>query len=194
VLAEAETTAAADGWVRLRDTLGPDDSHEDGTTRTKRRKTTLGDEDDEEQVDAGTDGASRAGKGLHRRATLMLSCCVARGVGGGGQPTCRALSGSSCRSSNGLLPSSETCWRRSPGRWVEVGSRSPRRPSHRSPWLTTPVCAEVRAKARPENSLLQEDLEFDQLTAPGREIPTLQRKAGAPACGAELLVHPQRRR
>jgi hypothetical protein len=74
VLAEAETTAAADGGVRLRDTLGPDDSHEDGTTRTKRRKTTLGDEDDEEQAhdtdgNAVRDGSGADGTRATRRAT-----------------------------------------------------------------------------------------------------------------------------
>ena len=36
--AKEETMAAADGWVRLHDTLGPDDSHESGTTQAKRQQ------------------------------------------------------------------------------------------------------------------------------------------------------------
>jgi hypothetical protein len=72
--AKAETMAAADGWVRLRDTLGPDDSHEDGTTRAKRQKTTLEDEDDEEQAhdtdgDAVRDGSGAGGTRATLRAT-----------------------------------------------------------------------------------------------------------------------------
>jgi hypothetical protein len=74
VLAEAETTATADGWVRKRDTLGPDDSQEDGTTRATRQKTTPGDEDDEEQAhdtdgDAVKDGSGTGGTRATLRAT-----------------------------------------------------------------------------------------------------------------------------
>ena len=74
VLAEAETTAAADGWVRMRDTSGPHDSHEDGTTRATRQKTTHGDEDDEEQAhdtdgDAVKDGSGAGGTRATLRAT-----------------------------------------------------------------------------------------------------------------------------
>ena len=73
-LAEAETTAAADGWVRMRDTLGPNDSHGDGTTRATRQKTTPGDEDDEEQAhdtdgDAVKDGCGAGGTRATLRAT-----------------------------------------------------------------------------------------------------------------------------
>jgi hypothetical protein len=74
VLEEAETTAAADGWVRLRVTLGPDDSHEDGTTRAKRQKTTLEDEDDEEQAHDTNGDAVRDGSGAGgTRATLRAT-------------------------------------------------------------------------------------------------------------------------
>jgi hypothetical protein len=58
VLAEAETTAAADGRARMRDTLGPDDSHEDGTTRATRQKTAHGGRDDNERAH-GHDGTTR---------------------------------------------------------------------------------------------------------------------------------------
>lgn len=74
VLAEAGRTAAADGWIRPRDTLGLDDSHEDGTTRMKRQETSFGDEDDEEQAhdtdgDAVRDGSGIDGTRAKRRAT-----------------------------------------------------------------------------------------------------------------------------
>ena len=73
VLAEAGRTAAADGWIRPRDTLGPDDSHEDGTTRMERKETSFGDEDDEEQAhdtdDAVRDGSGADGMRAKRRAT-----------------------------------------------------------------------------------------------------------------------------
>jgi len=74
VIAEAGRTAAADGWVRPRDTVGPDDSHEDGTTRVTRQETTFGDEDDGEQAhetdgDAVRDGSGADGTRATRRAT-----------------------------------------------------------------------------------------------------------------------------
>jgi hypothetical protein len=74
VLEEAGRTAAADGWIRPRDTLGPDDSHEDGTTRMKRQGTSFGDGDDEEQAhdtdgDAVRDGSGADGTRAKRRAT-----------------------------------------------------------------------------------------------------------------------------
>jgi hypothetical protein len=74
VLAEAETTAAADGRVRMRDTSGPHDSHEDGTTRATRQTTTPGDEDDEEQAhdtdgDAVKDGSGAGDTRAALRAT-----------------------------------------------------------------------------------------------------------------------------
>lgn len=58
VLAEAETTAAADEWARPRDTLEPDDSHENGTAQAKRQKTAHGDRDVNERAH-GHDGTAR---------------------------------------------------------------------------------------------------------------------------------------
>jgi hypothetical protein len=58
VLAEAETTAAADEWARPRDTLEPDDSHENGTAQATRPKTAHGDRDDNERAH-GHDGTTR---------------------------------------------------------------------------------------------------------------------------------------